>query len=239
MLNYLVLQIDCKTAKDYIVKNHYAHGCHNAPHPCYGLFDHGDLIGVCMFATPCSEAVRESVFGPEYRDSVIELHRLHILDITPRNAESWFISRCLRLLKREMPRIRAVISFADTTQGHVGTIYKATNFFYVGKTSPTTFFIDADGRLRHPRQCGHNITKSEADALGWKPIKRYAKNRYITFLANSKTAKKQLMKLCHYDVLGSKWCPECGAQFSKDSSYDICDKCFKERQRNESVESKR
>jgi len=31
-----------------------------------------------MYATPCSEAVRASVFGKEYKDHVTELHRLHI-----------------------------------------------------------------------------------------------------------------------------------------------------------------
>lgn len=62
-MNYEVKKIPCKTAKDYIIKNHYSHGCHNAPSPCYGLFQDNDLIGVLMFATPCSENVRASVFG--------------------------------------------------------------------------------------------------------------------------------------------------------------------------------
>ena len=61
--NYWIIRIDCDTAKRYIKQNHYSHGCHNGPEPCYGLIDKGQLIGVIMFATPCSEAVRESIFG--------------------------------------------------------------------------------------------------------------------------------------------------------------------------------
>ena len=177
--NYKVSRIDCELAKNYIIKNHYSHGCHNAPSPCYGLFDNDKLIGVLMFATPCSENVRESIFGKEHKDWVIELHRLHILDVTPKNAESWFISRCLKLLRQDNPKIKAIISFADSTQGHEGIIYKATHFTYCGKTGKATFYLDENGRLRHPHQNGVNITKELALSKGWKLVTRFSKNRYI------------------------------------------------------------
>lgn len=200
MNDYQVKRIDCKTAKEYIHKNHYSHGSHNAPSPCYGLFDGEMLIGCLMFATPCSENVRSSVFGKEYKDSVTELHRLHILDVTPKNAESWFIVRCLKLLKQDKPKIKAVVSFSDSTQGHEGTIYKATNAYRIGHTGSATFYIDESGRLRHPRQNGVNISKEEAESRGWKPCKRGAKNRYLYLLPKDKREKKILVKMCKYDL---------------------------------------
>jgi hypothetical protein len=197
MIDYTVARIPCKTAKEYIIKNHYSHGCHNAPSPCYGLFDGEKLIGVLMFATPCSENVRASIFGEEYKNCVTELHRLHILDITPKNTESWFISRCLKLLLKDKPQIRAVISFSDLTEGHSGVIYQATNAFRCGQTGKATFYLDENGRLRHPRQNGVNISKETAEMRGWKPIKRGAKNRYI-YILGSKTEKKKYIRLCRY-----------------------------------------
>lgn len=179
---YTVKLIPASLAKEYIRKNHYSHGCHNGPSPCYGMFEEESLIGVLMFATPCSENVRSSVFGPEHKDKVTELHRLHIMDITPRNAESWFIARCLKLIKEDKPSIKAVISFSDTTVGHEGTIYKATNAYRIGATGSAVFYVDADGRLRHPRQCGVNISKDEAIKRGWTPTRRMAKNRYLYLL---------------------------------------------------------
>ena len=201
---FFIQKIDTKTAKEYIIKNHYAHGCHNGPSPCYGLFRYtGDglfgqdvkLIGVCMFATPCSEAVRASLFGEEYKDNVTELHRLHILDETPNNTESWFVSRCLKLLIEDKPRIWGVISFSDSTEGHEGTIYKATNAFRCGKTGSATFFMDKDGRLHHPRQSGVNVTDEMAKERGWTPVKRDSKNRYIYILGKDKRERKQHLKL--------------------------------------------
>ena len=201
MIAYTISKIDSKTAKKYIIEHHYSHGCHNGPSPCYGLFDDDKLIGVLMFATPCSENVRSSVFGSEMKDSVVELHRLHILDGTPKNTESWFISRCLKLLKEDRPQTKAVISFSDSTQGHHGTIYQATHFYYCGKTGNATFYLDKDGRLRHPRQNGVNITKEQANKLGWTPTKRLAKNRYIYILAKSKTERKKLIAQCKYELI--------------------------------------
>lgn len=194
--NYKIKLIDSKTAKNYIIKNHYSHGCHNAPFPCYELFDNNFLIGVIMFATPCSENVRASIFGKDYKDNVIELHRLHILDITPKNTESWFISRCLKLLIQDRPQTWAVISFSDTTQGHEGIIYKATNAYRCGSTGKSIFYLDNQNRLHHPRQNGKNISIKEAEIRGWKPVKRNVKNRYLYILGINKKEKREHIKFC-------------------------------------------
>ena len=224
--NYCIYKLDCETAKEYIIANHYSHGCHNGPYPCYGLIESGKVIGCLMFAVPCSEAVRASIFGEEMKDTVIELHRLHILDCTPKNTESWFISRCLKLLKKDCPKIKAVISFSDSTEGHTGIIYQATNFYFIGKTGSAVFYRDNTGRLHHPRQNGVNITREMAEEKGWVPEIRASKNRYLYILANSKTEKKHLLKLCKYDVVHKKWCIGCGKEIDKDNYYNVCDDCL-------------
>lgn len=199
MIDYEVKRIPCKLAKEYITKNHYSHGCHNAPSPCYGLYDKEELIGCLMFATPCSENVRASIFGVEHKNNVTELHRLHILDGTPKNTESYFISRCLKLLRKDKPQIHGVISFSDLTEGHTGVVYKATNAYRIGHTGKSTFYLDETGRLRHPRQCGVTITKEMAIERGWQPVKREAKNRYL-FIIGSKTEKRYYKKICRYNL---------------------------------------
>lgn len=192
---YTVRRIPGGEGKAYIRERHYSKSCHNGP-MTWGLFDGDDLIGVCAFATPCSEAVRSSLFGPEFKDSVTELHRLHIMDCTPKNTESWFITQALKGLAEERPRIRAVISFADSTEGHSGTIYQACNAIYAGTTWSARFWRDRDGRLRHRRQNGHNVTPDEASALGWTPERRGAKHRYVLLLGapnERRWARKHLL----------------------------------------------
>jgi hypothetical protein len=194
IFNYNVKKIESSIGKEFVKTYHYSHGIHNGP-MCYGLFDNENLIGVCAFATPCSEAVCASVFGVEYKRSVTELHRLVLLDEIPKNAESWFISRALKTLKKDRPNYNAVLSFADATQNHLGIIYQATNAIYSGTSGKATFFLDTDGRLRHPRQNGINITKEEAKHRGWNPVKREGKHRYLYLLANNKKHKKELHKM--------------------------------------------
>lgn len=187
---YKVKKINCETAKQYICEHHYSHGCHKSPYPCYALYDQEKLIGVLMFATPCGENVRASVFGEDYKDNVIELHRLHILDVTPKNTESWFIGQCIKLLLIDRPQTWAIISFSDTTQGHEGIIYKATNFMCCGQTGRRIFYLDAEGRLHHPRQNGVNISIEEAAKRNWHPVRRESKNRYILIIGKNKKEKR-------------------------------------------------
>ena len=199
--DYTIERLGSKFAKEYIRSKHYSKSCHNGPSPCYGLYCSGNLIGALCFATPCSENVRASVFGVEYKNHVTELHRLYVEDsylgkVTPKGTESWFISRCLKHLKMDKPQIWAVITFADSTEGHTGTIYKATNARFCGMTSKATFYLDREGRLRHPRQNGVNITLDEAITRGWCPVKRFAKSRYLYLLPDSKGHKKKLERLC-------------------------------------------
>ena len=128
--------------------------------------------------------MRASIFGPQHKDAVTELHRLVILDETPTNTESWFIARALKWVAEYRPALRAVVSFADETEGHRGVIYQATNALYCGTTGRARFWRDADGRLRHPRQNGVNITPDMAKDLGWQSEKRDAKHRYVFLVGN-------------------------------------------------------
>lgn len=182
-------QVSGKVGREFIKKHHYSGGCHNGP-MCWGLFDGETLVGVCAFATPNSENVRASVFGKEHVDRVTELHRLVVLDQTPTNTESWFIVRALAGLLVYRPQLWAVLTFADGTEGHVGVIYQATNATYTGTTGRARFYRDTTGRLRHPRQNGHNVTLVEAEDKGWVPEWRDAKHRYVYFVGSPAERRK-------------------------------------------------
>jgi hypothetical protein len=197
---YEVSPIPAKVGKEFVIQHHYSHGIHNGP-MCFGLFHQGNLVGVCAFAAPSSENVRASIFGADHKNAVTELHRLVLLDEVPKNAESFFIVRALKELKKQRPYYNAVISFADPTENHLGTIYQATNALYCGRSGAATFFLDENNRLRHPRQNGKNITIAEGIKRGWQPVKRQGKYRYVYLLPENKTQLKQLKKAFLLEVL--------------------------------------
>ena len=193
---YDVRLLPASIAKLYIHKHHYMHGSSNCPSPCYGLFDGdcglfgGGLLGVAMISVPASEAALATVYGSERVREVKDFSRMHILDVTPKNTESWFISRVLDRLKEDRPEVTAVMTAADPTFGFDGGIYRATNAIYYGLGDSAEFYVDAFGRVRSKRQCGVNISRRQAQKLGWKWYRGQRKYRYLWLLGDKREQKK-------------------------------------------------
>ena len=63
------------------------------------------------------------------------------------------ISIALNLLRKSLPLVKLVISFADQNQNHVGVIYQATNWYFTGMGKSTKQYY-VNGRWIHQRQLG-------------------------------------------------------------------------------------
>lgn len=100
---------------------------------CFKLLDaEGNMIGAMIFGKIAMANVWKKY--SESEKDLTELKRLCCIDETPKNTESFFIGGALRWLKKNTD-IKTVISYADTTYSHSGTIYKATNFNHCGMTA--------------------------------------------------------------------------------------------------------
>ena len=113
-----------------------------------GRFGLPEMVGVCIYTRPASPSAGQT-YHPAAPDKVLELRRLCLIDATPKNAESFFVSRTLKWLKRNTDW-EYVISYADAEQGHTGVIYRASNFHFVGKTQPGKR-LEVDGKPFHIR----------------------------------------------------------------------------------------
>lgn len=198
--NFTVEKVSQDEARSFIEEYHYTGGIGNAAMP-WGIRQYvtGELIGVIAFHTPISEAVRASVFGEEHTDRVTELHRMAIHPDAPANTGSWFIHRALDCLKEYKQNYWAVISFADSTEGHDGTVYQAASADYTGMTAECVYYRDETDTLRAPRQCGENITKGEARERGWEVVKREAKHRYVFWTPDEYQSKDELRSMCQLE----------------------------------------
>lgn len=200
--DFQVRAVDFDDGKAFVMEHHYAKGMHNGPTALYGLWQGSLLVGVSAFATPVSEAVRSSVFGVQHKERITELHRVVLLDEIGHNAESFFVAQSLQAIKNDRPDIWGVISFADTTYGHVGTIYQAVNAYWCGMAKGSTAYRDQTGRIRHRRQCGKNISLEEAKARGWEKIKTGPKHRYLLNLPDDRRHARQLKEMLQ---LAPRW----------------------------------
>lgn len=149
------------------------------------------LLGVCTFGIPASQDLIIGAIGIEYKDNFLELNRLVVNDGLPRNALSFFVSQCLKMLPRPM----VVISYADSGMGHHGYIYQATNWVYTGLSKPHTDYVPESNTNAHQRhQFGKTATSWRKNAKLFK-VERSQKYRYFQFLGDKRQRKKMLKDL--------------------------------------------
>jgi len=178
-----VLRVPYNLTKDFILKIHYAHRMPSISY-AFGLFDNCELIGVCTYGKPASPYLCKGICGIENKDFVWELNRL-VLKHNRKNEASYFIAQTFKLLPNPM----IIVSYADTKQNHIGTIYQALNFYFTGTTKARTDMLAGNGK--HSR---HHLGDRSKRAF------RSAKHRYVYFLGN-KRAKKRFLKSLNYPIL--------------------------------------
>lgn len=200
LAGYEVHPVPYGDAMAIIVANHYLHRRAPASH-CYGLFDDmGSLVGVITYGKPASHSLCKGICGPEEQSHVIELTRLWIADVTPKNAESFLIGRSLRLLPAEYD---IVVSFAEIDAGHTGVVYQATNWLYTGLSDRHVIWL-LDGQTsqhqRHLYDAYGGITEAKK-VLGDRMVasERPRKHRYIMFRGD-KRRRRELRQKLRYEV---------------------------------------
>ena len=132
--DYQVLLCDRKEIVGFVEHWHYSKNVNGLTTDyCFKLLDaDGNMIGAMIYGKIAMANVWKKYAQNE--SELIELKRLCCIDNTPKNTESFFIGHTLRWLKKNT-KIKTVISYADTTYSHEGTIYKASNFVHCGMTA--------------------------------------------------------------------------------------------------------
>lgn len=140
------------TVRTFLGKWHYSDYTKIQAKETFGLFREGlflpELVGVCIYTRPAGPTAAQKYY-PQDPDKCLELRRLCLVDDTPKNAESFFVSRTLKWLRKNTDW-KFVVSYADPEQGHTGVIYRAANFKYEGITAPGSSLI-VDGKPFHIR----------------------------------------------------------------------------------------
>ena len=131
--------------------------------------------------------------------NVYELNRLWVNDDVPKNGESFLIGNTLKKLDKEI-----IVSFADSSQGHIGYVYQSTNWLYCGLSAK---FRDPKVKgleNQHHATYAHGMTMSQviekygADNVYY--VDRPRKHRYIYFNCKG-SRRKKLEELLRYDVM--------------------------------------
>lgn len=136
----VVKVLPSKVANDFIKKHHYSGKVVNNSQLHFGAFLNNELHGVMSFGCSMDKRkVQHLVVHKETGETALwnewlELNRMAFDDYLPRNSESRCISVALKLIKKNAPHIKWIISFADASHCGDGTIYRASGFKWTGIT---------------------------------------------------------------------------------------------------------
>lgn len=145
----------------------------------FGVWEHSAFVGAIIYGPGPSDALgkRWGLTGFEVCELGRVAMRTHSVPVSAVVAES------LRQLQVANPGLRLVVSFADPAQGHVGGIYQAGNWLYLGTTSPDVEYF-VNGRwmhsraVPHKRQMGRPPTRNPAELATLRRRPLLGKHRY-------------------------------------------------------------
>lgn len=176
---------DYKAAKYAVEKWHYSRSVPAGKLVKIGVWEDGQFIGAILFSRGSNKAIG-APFGLEQTE-VCELARVALT--AHKSFVTEIVARCIAML-RAQDGLRLIVSYADPREGHIGGIYQAGNWVYVGEStggdSLNRPYQDARGRVIHWRTMsgilhrhGKPHTVENAEAMGYKALEFIPKYKYL------------------------------------------------------------
>jgi len=125
----IVKVIPSKIANDFVKKHHYSGKIVNNSSLHFGCFLDNVLHGVMSYGSPFDKSRVLGMVQPCLWNEMLELNRMAFDDYLPKNSESRCLSVSIKLIKKNAPHIKWILSFSDGTQSGDGTIYRASGFY--------------------------------------------------------------------------------------------------------------
>ncbi len=126
--------IKSQVANEFVKRNHYSGKVVNNSQFHFGCFLNDRLHGVLSYGPPFMKDKLIGLVENTGWNDFLELNRMAFDAFLPRNSESRCIAISIRMIKKQAPHIRWIVSFADATQCGDGTIYRASGFALTGWT---------------------------------------------------------------------------------------------------------
>jgi len=172
--------VDLGAMRAFMSSNHYL-GSMGRAGVQLGGFVGDELVCGAVFAHPTRN---ESCLGTGFgHGEVLELTRFCISSgVSCRNLPSRALSRFVRMLPE---KCRAVISYASPGDGHLGTIYLASNWSFMGETAGTYFYVGEDGWKLHKKtlynraRSSHMTEAQFARRFGYRKVRLPPLKKYI------------------------------------------------------------
>jgi hypothetical protein len=139
-------------ANEFVKKHHYSGKVVNNSNLHFGAFLNNILHGVMSFGSPLDKSkviglVHTKENKPCLWNEMLELNRMAFDSFLPKNSESRSIAIAIKLLKKNAPHIKWILSFSDGVSCGDGTIYRASGFNLIQINSNTDMWKLLNGEI--------------------------------------------------------------------------------------------
>lgn len=147
-----------------------------------GVWENDKFIGSVIYAHIVGAMGAKSLGLTNFE--ACELVRVALNNhITP---VSRIISITIKLLKKHNPKLKLIVSYADPEQDHLGIIYQAGNWIYIGRSTPSVMY-QVDNKKIHSRTANPNNKHfgnktKDIDISNAKKVRALPKYKYIYIL---------------------------------------------------------
>lgn len=149
-----------RMAMSVILKYHYSKVMPKLNKYYIGAYEGDELVGVFTlgWGTRPLHTIQK-LFPSLGTQDYFECGKLCLAEHMPKNSESQFIAKVIELIKKDMPQIKILFSWADGIMGKPGYVYQASNFFYGGFIWTHAYLDENNVRVHVRTLQGMNSTK--------------------------------------------------------------------------------
>lgn len=177
-----------KAIKKACIDFHYAKSVPTVQYGYNVYNDKDEWCGVIVFGGGANNNLAKSF--NLHNGEILELERVALNGKQEQTSKA--VSLALKLLHKENPIVKMIVSYADHRQNHLGIIYQATNWLYLGTIITSDFQYFYNGKWTHQRTIDSKKNKEE---LKQTLKKRKNSNKFKYIYVFDKELKKEYEKL--------------------------------------------
>lgn len=143
----IVRVIPSDVARAFVRRYHYSGKVNTKSHLHFGVFLDDRLHGVASFGQGIDKRKTIGLVKDTGWNEFLELDRLAFDDYLPKNSESRALAIIFKLLKKNAPHVKWILSYADGSQCGDGSIYRAVGFKLTQIKANTSMYRLPDGEV--------------------------------------------------------------------------------------------
>lgn len=124
---------------------HYSHSIPASRLIKHGVWEDGKWVGAVLYGKGATPAICSPYNLSDVQ--IVELVRIALTNHESNVTE--IVSKSIKLLKKDNPKLELIVSYADSNQDHLGIIYQAGNWIYEGPIFSDNIIIN--GKQTHRR----------------------------------------------------------------------------------------